>query len=584
MPFEPQEIRWKYFYKDDDGNMHINYEAPQNKKMLAPLLLSKGSNNEFYLQTFAGIAEANFCACIPCSQNTDIARVIPNYQNGMLMENRDLFSDLLHKTDDFKVLGDGTFPLTTKQGASQAISAIYKGYDIIDFTGGVGMTQKMVLIKDYFRNAELPKKKIKFWGFSDGSTPAIYLSDILQPIISLGSATLFASHKYQNADKNFALKAMKGEVDSAERELECLNDVARAKYSPEKIGELQRPKIYSVNSQCLLHNLDSAEEFRPQEGEKIILMLEGMSQFYGYSPHEAVEKLFSKWSKLGILEQLQHLEIGEICGNSEVEQEAIKHLCDHYGVALIARKGERTGHGDHVFTDPSGVFCDITIEEGKLIQRAKFNDVTLPQKPSPKVETRTDSLEAEYKLPANLRPKLETFPYNPEINCANQIEEAVNLRVIPANEAAREMMETAPIHSRKVIGGTPYNVIDHALEGEKGLLLVVKKDQRNAVMLPLQDAWMRGRLEEGKVPFVIVASSLAENERQNFDLQNKSYVEKFAEFNEVKIPLFYVEDQVNISDDLFFAKVLLSLEKAPTLVTEASVLNPVVSQNENLHK
>ncbi len=75
--------------------------------------------------------------------------------------------------------------------------------------------------------------------------------------------------------------------------------------------------------------------------------------------------------------------------NAEIlaEQAAIKAICDHYGVALVAKEGTRTGHGSHVDLDPSDMPCSIFFsiaEDGalRLTQRTNLFNLSTPQKPS----------------------------------------------------------------------------------------------------------------------------------------------------------------------------------------------------------
>ncbi len=110
-----------------------------------------------------------------------------------------------------------------------------------------------------------------------------------------------------------------------------------------------------------------------------------------------------------------------------------------------------------------------------------------------------------------------------------------------------------------------YNAIDSKVDPEIGLILVNDSDLRNSIMLPLQDAFMRGRLGNNslsqgcEVPFVVVVlcndKNLHTEERSNFIKNNENYVKKFTQAFEVQTPIFVVRDQIELSSSLTMGNV-----------------------------
>jgi len=175
----PENIKWKYFYRESDGKMWSSYQEPEeNIKKLAPLLLSKDVKDADYFKVLQNMVDNGFCACVPC-KNSNLENTSSFSGNLFDPQNSALLADLEHSTSTCSLgikvgsCPERLLPLSPQEGASQLISAMRKGYDVIDFTGGVCMSQKLMLVKDYFRNEEndLPENKIRFWGFSNGSAP-----------------------------------------------------------------------------------------------------------------------------------------------------------------------------------------------------------------------------------------------------------------------------------------------------------------------------------------------------------------------------------------------------------------------------
>ena len=220
-----------------------------------------------------------------------------------------LLADLQFRTETYKTPTPFQYPLSPIEGAEQAVSAISKGYDIIDYAGGLGMAEKVPHILQYFRDnpAYLPKKKPKFWGFS-GATHSVVLHEILEPVCS---PNLFMINEFRGKSENidFALKAMRGEVDSRDQKLIPINAIAEKKYN----ANYTQPKdenisMYFITAHTLEHNLHTANEFRPPEDKKFILGFESMM----VPPHLVLEKTLARYQELGILGNLQHIELGEV--------------------------------------------------------------------------------------------------------------------------------------------------------------------------------------------------------------------------------------------------------------------------------
>ncbi len=604
--FVPQKIKWKFFYQNQ-----CSFEAPEGMRMLAPLLLSRDAPNQAYIKVLQKMMSRGFCVCVPCDETSE--GLVGSFDE----ENIDQFlSEARYKTStcDLKFATGpcptNLFPTSPSEGASQAISALEHGFDIIDFCGGIGIDQKLILVKDYFRSAALPEKRSRFWGFSNGSAPMLYLGDVLQAIQSRSASDLFMD---ESADRDFVISKMIEEnraEDFVEKTLLPLNDFAKIKYSSQAIGE--SIKFYAVNAEALLHNLDSEEEWSPPLGEKFILSIEGISGATGFSPHEALEKFLAKYPP----DQIQHIELGEIVTlksigmaqidgqlvspneelNAEIlaEQAAIKAICDHYGVALVAKEGTRTGHGSHVDLDPSDMPCSIfssIAEDGalRLTQRTNLFNLSTPQKPSDKKPMNNLSIKPRWQLDSTERPKfLSEESYNPHCD-PTPTTRNFDLEVIAMNSEAHEMLQGGAI-THEVVGGKMYNAIELDLNLEKGLFLVHGAYGRNGAFLQIQDATMRGRMGKSNIstgaldlPFVIIGHNLSPEipveKAQDFIKWNQALLVKFIELNQLhQTPIFYIREPLAIDCDLFAGLVNL---RSKTPVTEIQTSEPSTQQGKS---
>lgn len=248
----PQNIKWKYFHKNTDGDVVISYQEPKSDiKRISPLLLNSGvpsvptakDGDPQFHKAFQSLAEEGLCVCIPCDPSKESVSGISKAGSTI---DESLLADLQFRTETYKTPTPFQYPLSPIEGAEQAVSAISKGYDIIDYAGGLGMAEKVPHILQYFRDnpVYLPKKKPKFWGFS-GATHSVVLHEILEPVCS---PNLFMINEFRGKSENidFALKAMRGEVDSIDQKLIPLNAIAEKNIMPITLS--QKMKIY----QCIL--------------------------------------------------------------------------------------------------------------------------------------------------------------------------------------------------------------------------------------------------------------------------------------------------------------------------------------------
>ena len=171
------------------------------------------------------------------------------------------------------------------------------------------MAEKVPHILQHFRDnpKDLPKKKPKFWGFS-GATHSVALHEILEPVCS---PPLFMINEFRGKSENidFALRAMRGEVDSRDQRLIPLNAIAAQKYQAGYTqSQDENISMYFITAHTLEHNLHTANEFRPPEDRKFILGFESMM----VPPHLVLEKTLARYKELGIIGNLQHIELGEI--------------------------------------------------------------------------------------------------------------------------------------------------------------------------------------------------------------------------------------------------------------------------------
>ncbi|MBU6140331.1 MAG: hypothetical protein KGP29_02065 [Proteobacteria bacterium] len=63
----PEQIQWKYFYKNPDGSTTASYEEPgTSSKKIAPLLLNLGCGpKENYHNAFQKLVAEGLCICVP---------------------------------------------------------------------------------------------------------------------------------------------------------------------------------------------------------------------------------------------------------------------------------------------------------------------------------------------------------------------------------------------------------------------------------------------------------------------------------------------------------------------------------------
>lgn len=542
MPFEPEEILWKYITSDGES-----FEKPEEKKVIAPLLLSRGVNDGYYRDFVNEMVKQGFCVAIPCDSETRQEKF---------------------RTNTYEFVEGAFFPLSPAQGASQLISAMSNGIDVVDLTGGACMAQKMFLVKDYFRKNpdKIPQQKIRFLGFSDGSSPALYLGDLLQHI------HVACSVRDGDQREEFFKALRWSENDFVEKELTPLNEEALIKYNESSDLVDLTPITLTVHNQVLSQNINSFEEWRPKSGQKFVMCIEGFANrgSHAYSINETLERFFARFSALRLLDQLQHLELGEIKGdNSEESEAAIVNLCNHYGVALVAREGQRTGHGEMVFAEPSGVPCSLSFKDGKLVQTTRCIDLLPPN------SIENERYETNYSALA-VNSGEEPTPKT----------DSVFIPLLPINQRAEELLQQGG--SRKVFGGLPRDVTDMAIDPNKGLLIIVKSNSNHAFTLPCEYAFASGRIKgedfdsARDAPFVIFAGdfedSFAKNPQnfQKFIDSNCRFVEKFVSLNEVQTPIFYANQQIKNLPNLFEAQIEMVLQRpasSASQTTKTAVIN-----------
>ena len=583
----PENIRWKYFYRESDGKMWASYQEPEeNIKKLAPLLLSKEVEDADYFKVLQNMVDNGFCACVPC-KNSNLENTSSFSGNLFDPQNSALLADLEHSTSTCSLgikvgsCPERLLPLSPQEGASQLISAMRKGYDVIDFTGGVCMSQKLMLVKDYFRNEEndLPENKIRFWGFSNDSAPVLYLNDLLQHIHSTSAKDMFLDKTPAGLS---TLKILQeGLSEPITKILLPLNKFAREKYNPDSFTTATDILSYTSNAQELLHNFDSFEEWRPPEA-KFSLLVEGISNSYGFSPHEAVEKVLAKWQKNGTLARLQHIELGAIhpLKLTQEEEAAIEEICDYFQVALVAKENNRSGHNDHVDVDPSDVTYSLSKNaDGKIEQRVEvLLNNEKPKRPQARQALNLGSLEPVWPSDKNIsRPSLSKESRNPDFTSSPvEIGELDELEVIAMNSEAQNFAPSA-----EVIGGKFYNTINQPLNDQKGLFFIGGSNRRNGIALQIQDASTHGRFgksilspEAPDLPFIVIAHDLPESEnREKIIKWNEALLRKFIETNELRgTPIFHSPAPLTIPCDLFAGQVRLKLIDPNPVInpTEAS--------------
>ncbi len=564
MPFEPKEILWKY--KNSAGE---TFEKPEGK-IIAPLLLSRDFPDK-HRKFVDDMVKEGFTIAIPCDPETG----------------KEQF-----RTDTYKFVEGAFFPLSPQEGASQLISAMKEGFDVVEPMGGACMLQKMLLVRNYFRENpdKIPTQRISFFGFSDGSTPALYLGELLQTVIAS-----YSEEEPQRDEFFGALNWKKnkdGEDLFVEKKLVPLNYVATAKYNEATDFSGLKPINLFVHNQVLSQNINSCEEWEPKAGQKFILGVEGFSRNYGSSILEALENFLARSAQNGKLAQLQHIELGKIdAKDGDVEkktEEAIIELCNRYEVPLVAREGQRTGHGKggFVFSEPSGVSCELSFKDGKLVQKMPCIDSSKPEEiKNPRKGVSYGSLEPEFRVESELRPNLDPGSYDVEIR--DNLEKAkaevlgvpsFNISALPINESAKRLLDDRLRLS--IIGGLPQNVTNMPIDSEKGLLFIVKSNSNHAFTLPCEYAFVSGRIKSEDftrsrdVPFVIFAGDFEDKFKpgsENFVKfvdSNCRFLEKFVSLNEIQTPIFYVDEQIKGLPNLFEAQIEMTRQKPSNSVSE----------------
>ncbi len=207
---KPDEVQWKYFYVDADGEIKCKTEESEVPKLvkadgseiernkvalLTTSLFIHGSKATDAIARIKLITEnaltfggrpSEFCVALPY-QERHYEETYAADLSAVSEEDRD-YTDIVMHDVFYRPPDDscGFGYVSPKRGAAQIASAIEHGYDIHAMAGIAQMPQKLELVRDHFRVNPLPTdhKKRLFVGFSDGSESQFGLHELVEYVHS----------------------------------------------------------------------------------------------------------------------------------------------------------------------------------------------------------------------------------------------------------------------------------------------------------------------------------------------------------------------------------------------------------------
>jgi len=319
---EPSKVVWKYFRRDESGNIICSNERPQDLPVLAVLNTSswiwgrtKIENGGFFavgapakmkqvIRDSLNLTDddghnPNFCIAVPCKSVEEMREFYGAQNIGEIEDDYVslyLYDDLRQGAKNFTGPGFGAVgTMPAFEGAEQIASAIENGFNIWMMAGGNSLFPKLQLCEKYFAQNPPPldEKKSHFIGFSDGSTSQFYLRGLMTPLHFVGISKAIRKESDQEARKIlFAL--LEGREDQK----------IRREFSSGQISEVEARYKSMVSQHDVITNLTyfprqlrvacdtTFPKFRANE--KLILSLEGYSQ--SSVGHNASEVLFKALS------------------------------------------------------------------------------------------------------------------------------------------------------------------------------------------------------------------------------------------------------------------------------------------------
>ena len=265
----PNEVKWRYFYKNHDGKIDFTEDKTQIPKI-------EKHGIEFERNKMVVLTTSLAFIGAPIEKTPD---KMESLVKKALESSNELCIALPYKEGYEQYYGVTKTPysnlvvhdvfnhnssigyMSPKAGAAQVASAIENGFHIHAMAGGVQAGQKMELVRDYFRDNPLPKnhKKRIFAGFSDGSEHQFGLRELVEYVHA------------GNAGKTFSVT-----WPTAPEKIQEIVD----------IFESRKDKQFSRNFKC---NQKAYKEMkaRYQEGDEV--------RFHTYFPRQLLSAIDSPY-------------------------------------------------------------------------------------------------------------------------------------------------------------------------------------------------------------------------------------------------------------------------------------------------
>lgn len=333
----PGGINWKYFYLEE-GEVVSSEEVPEGRKPVAmlntstffcqnkcdtPALMKKNIARilQHDLEDDGVKRKPNICVAVPCEDFETMEKyygkeVLKKHYGESYEEEKDYITLRMHddlaqgnkKFFPHEARFEGTMP--AKEGAEQLVSAIENGFDIWSYGGGNSVTPKLKLCEEYFsqnyqtlREQGKLQEKVRFVGFSNGTTMAFYLRGLVDYSLDFGVNWAFNSRDsaLEKADEEL-LNFRNRQIDNLLRSFEKEGDVevvrklsgdeenfrkAKARYDEAAGKKITNLTCYA--GQLVPVAVDGLIKFGAEE--KIILGLESFQKkSSGFEPDQALSR------------------------------------------------------------------------------------------------------------------------------------------------------------------------------------------------------------------------------------------------------------------------------------------------------
>ena len=339
---DPTKVKWKYFLLNSDGEV-VSSDDPQGKKPVALLNSSTFfSNNKddapglmkknigrilnHDITADGAVRKPNLCVAVPCRSLEEMQTYYgkAGFLDGEGNRIEDAYVELQMHDDLAK--GNKKFlphdarvqaTMPPREGAEQLASAMERGFDIFTYGGGNSLGPKLELCESYFaqkfqnfdeeeRKQYLENhRKVKFVGFSNGTTEAFYSRGLTEYILNFAANWAFNSRddaaadndvdwlEFTNRQLDRLLLSFEGEKDQeVERRFFCDAENYETLKAKCEAAVARGDKITNITcdaGQLVPASIGRLPKFA--DNEKLILGLEGSHRTTdGYRPHQALER------------------------------------------------------------------------------------------------------------------------------------------------------------------------------------------------------------------------------------------------------------------------------------------------------